>query len=112
MMFPFARSHSKFIAADALREYLPEYVSYQESDSRDVAEMLTRKETGYIVETLIRATLERGRNVVYYCGLLDGKWFRRVFLPELKRKYAARVSGCHHPHAKHPVDFQSLCEVW
>ena len=58
---------------------------------------------GYIVETWIRATLERGRNVVYYCGLLDGKWFRRVFLPELRRKYAARVSGCHHPHAKHPL---------
>lgn len=47
-----------------------------------------------MVETLVRALLESGTNVIYHCGSngVDWKWFGLHFWPELKRKYNVRVA--------------------
>jgi predicted kinase len=49
-----------------------------------MANDLTRKEAGYIAETLTLATLHAGRNAVFFCSLKDCDWYKDTFLPQLR----------------------------
>lgn len=59
---------------DDLQRCLPEYDWYLEQ-TPDVVEEITRKEAGYIAETLCLAALRNGRTVVWDCALCDVDWY-------------------------------------
>jgi hypothetical protein len=59
---------------DELQRCLPEYGWYLEQ-SPELVEKLTRKEAGYIAETLCLAALRTGKTVVWDCALCDVDWY-------------------------------------
>jgi len=74
------------VDTDDLRRYLPEYSAYL-AESPDKVDRLTRKEAGYISETLSLAALQAGRNVVFHCNLKDYQWYKDAFLPQFRRQF-------------------------
>jgi predicted kinase len=50
---------------------------------------LTRKEAGYISETLTLATLQAGRNAIYHCNLKSIQWYQDSWLSMLRRHFPA-----------------------
>lgn len=71
------------VDTDDLRRYLPEYATYARTDPTSV-DRRTRKETGYVSETLTLAALQAGRNVVFYASCKDTTWYRRRWIPFLR----------------------------
>lgn len=59
---------------DDLRRQLPEYEWYLQH-APDVVGDMTRKEAGYIAETLCLAALRMGKTVVWDCALRDVDWY-------------------------------------
>lgn len=55
---------------------LPEYTSYIK-ECPDSVEELTRKECGYIAETIVLAALTAGGNVILDSAIQDREWFQR-----------------------------------
>lgn len=74
------------VDTDDLRRYLPEYATYHE-ESPDTVDRRTRKEAGYISETLALAALQAGRNVIFYCSLKDTAWYKHTFVPFYRQQF-------------------------
>jgi len=74
------------VDTDDLRRYLPEYSTYL-AESPDDVDSRTRKEAGYISETLSLAALQAGRNVIFHCNLKDHQWYQQTFLPFFRHQF-------------------------
>jgi dephospho-CoA kinase len=74
------------IDTDDIRRYLPEYSAYIDQ-SPDRVDALTRKECGYIGETLLLATLQAGRNAIVFCNLKNAEWYQSSYIPFLRTEY-------------------------
>jgi len=88
LSLPCMRSKSSsliVVDVDEIRRRLPEYPSYVEN-SPDKVGALTRKEAGYIAETLTWAALQHGRTVIFDCSLKDAEWYVQ-FLQNIKEEY-------------------------
>lgn len=57
---------------------------------------MTRKEAGYISETLTIATLQMGRNAILFCSPKDCDWYVNAFLPKLRQQYPGLKIGLLH----------------
>ena len=83
------------VDTDDLRRYLPEYSTYWK-ESPDTVDSRTRKEAGYISETLALASLQAGRNVIFYCNLKDVDWYQNTFIPFYRQQFhGLRVALLH-----------------
>eukprot|EP00977_Amphora_coffeiformis_P006958 scaffold1513_cov100-Amphora_coffeaeformis.AAC.7 len=83
------------VDTDDLRRYLPEYATY-ESQAPATVNARTRKEAGYISETLTWAALQAGRNVVFYGSVKDVHWYRYQWIPLLRRHFPGlQVAALH-----------------
>lgn len=80
------------IDPDDIRRYLPE------DNVSD--EPLTRREAGYVAETLLYATLEQGRNAIYHCNLRDYVWYRDVLCVTLRQRFPNLCIALFHIHAQ------------
>jgi predicted kinase len=74
------------VDTDDLRRYLPEYATYRDACPSSV-DRRTRKEAGYISETLTIAALQAGRNVIFYGSLKDTAWYKDTFIPFLRKQF-------------------------
>ena len=74
------------VDTDDLRRYLPEYATYYQQ-APDTVDRRTRKEAGYISETLALAALQAGRNVVFYCSIKDTAWYKDSFIPFYRKQF-------------------------
>jgi hypothetical protein len=74
------------IDTDDIRRYLPEYSAYVDQ-SPDRNDALTRKECGYIGETLLLATLQAGRNAIMFGNLKNVDWYQSRYIPFLRNEY-------------------------
>mmetsp|Transcript_26396 Transcript_26396/g.29634 ORF Transcript_26396/g.29634 Transcript_26396/m.29634 type:complete len:165 (-) Transcript_26396:340-834(-) len=63
---------------DEIRRVLPEYQLYI-TENPNMAGELTRKEAGYIAETLTLAALQGGKNVLQDGSLRDHVWYQIYF---------------------------------
>lgn len=63
---------------DKIRQYLPEFHLYVDSDPEAAGE-LTHKEAGYIAEILTLAGLQSGKNVMVDGSLRDSDWYKTYF---------------------------------
>lgn len=59
---------------DEICRCLPEYEWYLEQ-APEVVEAMTKKESGYIAETLVLAALRAGKIVVWDCQIVDVDWY-------------------------------------
>lgn len=57
---------------------------------------MTRKEAGYISETLTLAALHTGRNAIFFCSVKDCDWYRDKFLPQLRLQFPGLKVGLVH----------------
>ena len=73
---------------DAIRRRLPEFTSYLRKCDADCVDELTRKEAGYIVELVVRAALQAGRNVVLDTSLYSAEWYVN-FTEQVKKEYSS-----------------------
>lgn len=74
------------VDTDDLRRYLPEYSTYC-GECPDKADILTRKEAGYIAETLNLASLQSGRNVIFHCNIKDSHWYKDSYIPFIRQQF-------------------------
>jgi len=87
---------------DEIRRSLPEFSSYVEN-CPDRVDELTRKEAGYIAETLVRAGLQDGRTVIYDSSLQDIDYYIR-FIQEFKANPSAKCMKVGMIHVTAPVE--------
>lgn len=80
---------------DDIRTYLPEYTTFLRECPDKVSD-LTRKEAGYIAETLTLATLRAGRNAIFFCCAKNCDWYMNKFLPMLCLQYPGLKVGMIH----------------
>jgi Zeta toxin len=92
------------VDCDDLRTYLPEYTNYA-SKYPDLVDELTQKEAGYIAETLIMATLQQGRNALFFCNPRNLDWYTNILVPKLQQLYEGLHTGVIHITADPKVVF-------
>lgn len=85
-----------------IRRRLPEFESYLLKCDADCVDELTRKEAGYIVELIVRAALQAGRNVVWDTSMFDADWFVE-FTNQVKAEYSSLKVGLLHVTAPRDV---------
>jgi predicted kinase len=73
---------------DDIRHYFPEYSTYV-AECPEKVDKLTRKEAGYIAETLVLAALQAGRNVILHCQLRDVNWYRSYITNFLRPQFTS-----------------------
>jgi len=66
------------------------------SECPERADALTRKECGYLCETLALATLKAGRNVIFHCNPKDLDWYKSDYIPFLRRQFKGLKVGLIH----------------
>lgn len=69
--------HFVLVDPDEIRQHLPEYHLYLETDQPEMAGELTQKEAGYISEILTMAALLAGKNVLVDGSLRDADWYSK-----------------------------------
>jgi Zeta toxin len=87
-----------FVDPHEICTLLPEYSSfYQKHQDPAIVDQLTRKECGYIAETLLHAALQSGKNVVWDTCLRSADWYRN-WIPRLRSIYGgAAAPSLHQP---------------
>ena len=90
-----------FVDPDEIRRMLPEYELFVERVPEKVDE-LTKKEAGYIAETMVHATLNDGRNVFFDGCLQDADWYCK-FLDALKEQRPGLRIGIIHVAAERSI---------
>jgi hypothetical protein len=95
-----------FVHADKteIRRRLPEYASYAEK-SPDHVDELTGKEAGQIMEILVLAALELGRNVVLDGSLFHVDWYTGFF-QQLRRRHPTLKLALLHISSPHDMILQ------
>jgi len=93
------------VDTDDLRRYLPEYATYRDACPSSV-DRRTRKEAGYISETLAIAALQAGRNVIFYGSLKDTAWYKDTFVPFLRKQFHSMKVALIHVVTDPDVAFQ------
>lgn len=91
---------------DEIRRRLPEYPQYIRNNPETAGEY-TRKESGYISEILIKAALEKGKNVLVDGSLRDWEWYHQYFI-DLKTEYDRYQIAILHITASREVVFERV----
>jgi hypothetical protein len=75
-----------FVDVDEIRRMLPEF-SMLFSECPALVDTMTKKECGYIAETIVHAALQAGRNVILDSSLQDTDWYIH-YIQTLRQMYS------------------------
>jgi Zeta toxin len=95
LMVVFRLSITDFSCLDEIRNYLPEYSAYL-TLCPFKADKFTRKECGYIAETLLLAALEAGRDAILHCQLRDTGWYNNYIQRFIRQQFPNLKIGLIH----------------
>jgi predicted kinase len=87
---------------DDIRRHLPEFDLYVAKSPQQAGD-LTRKEAGYIAETLTEIALQRGHNVLVDGTLKDHRWYSHFFATLREQRPNIKIAILHITAPRHAI---------